>query len=67
MKVRKNKKGRTPGVVTSFNDTPFEEGDILYMSKVKQEPKAKMVDGEWQRDYSDKEWWIYDYKVIDQQ
>ena len=66
MKVRKNKKGRTPGVVTSFNDTPFEEGDILYMSKVKQEPKAKMVDGEWQRDYSDKEWWIYDYKVIDQ-
>lgn len=67
MKVRKNKKGRTPGVVTSFNDTPFEEGDILYMSKVKQEPKAKMVDGEWQRDYSDKEWWIYDYKVIDRQ
>lgn len=67
MKVRKNKKGRTPGVVTSFNDTPFEEGDMLYMSKVKQEPKAKMVDGEWQRDYSDKEWWIYDYKVIDQQ
>ena len=67
MKVRKNKKGRTPGIATSFNDTPFEEGDILYMSKVKQEPKAKMVDGEWQRDYSDKEWWIYDYKVIDQQ
>lgn len=67
MKVRKNKKGRTPGVITSFKDMPFEEGDILYMSKVKQEPKAKMVDGEWQRDYSDKEWWIYDYKVIDQQ
>ena len=67
MKVRKNKKGRTPGVITSFKDMPFEEGDILYMSKVKQEPKAKMIDGEWQRDYSDKEWWIYDYKVINQQ
>lgn len=67
MKVRKNKKGRTPGVITSFKDMPFEEGDILYMSKVKQEPKAKMVDGEWQRDYSNKEWWIYDYKVINQQ
>lgn len=64
MKVRKNKKGRTPGVITSFKESPFEEGDILYMSKVKQEPKAKMIDGEWQRDYSDKEWWIYDYKVI---
>lgn len=67
MKVRKNKQGKTQGVVTSFKDTPFEEGDILYMTKAKQEPKAKMVDGKWQKDYSDKEWWIYDYKVVDKQ
>lgn len=65
LKVRKNKQGRTPGVVTTFKDTPFEEGDILYMVKTKAEPKAKMVNGEWQRDYSDKEWWIYEYRVID--
>ena len=65
LKVRKNKQGRTPGVVTTFKDTPFEEGDILYMIKTKAEPKAKMVNGEWQRDYSDKEWWIYEYRVID--
>ena len=65
LKVRKNKQGRTPGVVTTFKDTPFEEGDVLYMIKTKAEPKAKMVNGEWQRDYSDKEWWIYEYRVID--
>lgn len=65
MKVRKNKQGRTPGVVTTFKDTPFQEGDVLYMNKLKQEPKAKMINGEWQRDYSDKEWWLYDYKVVD--
>lgn len=65
MKVRKNKKGRTGNVVNSFKDTPFEDGDVLYMIKPKQEPKAKMVDGEWQRDYSDKEWWLYEYKVVD--
>lgn len=65
MKVRKNKQGRTPGVVTTFKDTPFQEGDILYMNKLKQEPKAKMINGEWQRDYSDKEWWLYDYRVVD--
>lgn len=65
LKVRKNKQGRTPGVVTTFKDTPFEEGDVLYMIKTKAEPKAKMVNGEWQRDYSDKEWWIYEYRVVD--
>ena len=65
MKVRKNKKGKTGNVVNSFKDTPFENGDILYMINAKQEPKAKMVDGEWQRDYSDREWWLYAYKVVD--
>ena len=65
MKVRKNKQGKTPGVVTSFKDTPFAEGDILHINKAKQEPKAKMVNGEWTRDYSDKEWWIYDYTKME--
>ena len=51
------------GVKNTFKDTPFEDGDILYMIKAKQEPKAKFVDGEWKRDYSDKEWWLYEYSV----
>lgn len=64
MKVRKNKKGRDYKVKNSFKDTPFEEGDILQMISAKQEPKAKFVDGEWKRDYADKEWWLYEYKII---
>ena len=64
IKVRKNKKGHSFGVVNSFKDTPFEDGDIIEMIKAKQEPKAKLVDGKWKRDYTDKEWWLYEYKVI---
>lgn len=63
-KVRKNKKGRDYHVKNSFKDTPFKDGDILRMIKCKQEPKAKMVDGKWERDYTDKEWWLYEYEVI---
>ena len=63
MKVRKNKKGRDWNVKNSFKDTPFEEGDILFMIKCKQEPKALLKDGAWTRDYKDKEWWLYEYKV----
>lgn len=63
IKVRKNKKSENPTVVNSFKDTPFQEGDILYMIKCKQEPKSKMVDGNWTRDYQDLEWWLYEYSV----
>lgn len=64
IKVRKNKKGRDYRVKNSFKDTPFKEGDIIRMIKCKQEPKAKLVDGVWQRDYNDKEWWMYEYEVV---
>ena len=64
MKVRKNKRGRDYNVVNTFKDTPFEDGDILYMIKCKQEPKAiRQEDGSWGRDYSNKEWWLYEYFV----
>ena len=64
MKVRKSKKGRDWNVKNSFKDTPFNEGDILYMIKCKQEPKAvRQEDGTWKRDYNDKEWWLYAYEV----
>lgn len=63
MKVRKNKKDRDWHVKNTFKNTPFVDGDILCILKAKQEPKAKFVDGEWQRDYKDKEWWVYEYSV----
>ena len=64
MKVRKNKKNRAWEVKTSFTDTPFKEGDILYMNKCIQEPKAvRQEDGTWKRDYHSMEWWLYDYSL----
>ena len=65
MKVRKTKKGRDWNVKNTFKDTPFANGDILYMTKCKQEPKAiRQEDGSWARDYHDKEWWLYEYSVV---
>lgn len=64
MKVRKTRSGKAAVVYTTFKEKPFENGDILYMKKCRQEPKVKMVDGEWIKDYGNKEWWIYDYDVI---
>ena len=63
-KVRKNKRGRDWNVINSFKDTPFEDGDMLQITKCKQEPKSKFIDGEWKHDYSDKEWWLYGYNVL---
>ncbi|SCW56796.1 DNA polymerase-3 subunit alpha [Eubacterium ruminantium] len=63
MKVRKTRSGKGSLVYTTFKEQPFENGDILYMKKCKKEPKAKMVDGEWTRDYMNKEWWLYDYDI----
>ena len=64
IKIRKNKKGKDYHVKNSFKDTPIHDGDIIRMIKCKQEPKAKLVDGVWQRDYNDKEWWMYEYEVV---
>lgn len=63
-KIRKNKRGRDWNVKTTFKDTPFQDGDVLCLITCKQEPKAKFVDGAWQRDYKDKEWWCYEYNVV---
>ena len=63
-KVRKSKKGKDHHVKNSFKDTPFVEGDILRMIKCKQEPKAKLVNDKWERDYTDLEWWLYEYEVV---
>ena len=64
MKVRKTRSGKAAVIYTTFKEKPFEEGDILYMKKCRQEPKVKMVDGEWIKDYSNKEWWLYDYDIV---
>lgn len=65
IKVRKNRQGgkNNTHLVNTFENTPFKNGDILYMKYCKEEPKAVLVDGKWTRDYSNKEWWLYEYSV----
>lgn len=66
LKVHKKKFYKRPDIVTAFADTPFKNGDMLYMKKCKQEPKMKMGEnGEWEKDWSQMEWWIKDYSIID--
>jgi hypothetical protein len=64
LKVHKKKIFNRPDIVTAFADTPFKEGDVIYMKKCKQEPKMKKQGDDWVKDWSQMEWWINDYKVV---
>lgn len=64
MKVRKTRTGKAAAIRTTFKEKPFEDGDILYMKKCREEPKTKMVNGDWVKDFTSKEWWVYDYDIV---
>lgn len=61
MKVHKNKPRFDKEVENSFNEIPFEDGDILYIKKVKKQPKKQKVNDEWVVIPDVFEWWIKDY------
>lgn len=61
MKVHKNKPKFDKEVENSFNEIPFEDGDILYIKKVKRQPKKQKVNDEWVVIPDVTEWWIKDY------
>lgn len=64
LKIHKKRPWHSESVKTSFNDCPIKDGDIIYMKKCKQEPRRKMVDGQWVTS-SEMDWWIKDYYPID--
>jgi DNA polymerase III alpha subunit len=65
MKVHKTINKRDKIVKSSFKETPFEEGDILYIRNVKKQPKQQKVDDKWVDIPNTTEWWIKDYyKVV---
>ena len=61
MKVHKNKPKFDKEVENSFNEIPFEDGDILYIKKVKRQPKKQKVNDEWVVIPDVTEWWIKNY------
>lgn len=63
-KVHKRKFYKNPEIKTAFNDTPFRNGDVLFLRKCKREPKSKKTESGWVKDYSNLEWWVKDYSVV---
>jgi hypothetical protein len=64
LKVHKRIPWKNKDVTVSFKELPFKDGDILRLKKCKQEPRAfKDANGDWQKDYTDMQWWVKDYSV----
>jgi DNA polymerase-3 subunit alpha len=65
MKVHKSRNPKSKDVKNSFYETPFSEGDVLYIREVKKTNKRQNINGEWTEIEGSYEWWIKDYyKVI---
>lgn len=68
MKVRKSKNPKynkkDKNVKTTFNDLPFENGDVLYLKSWGREPKMKKTDDGWVTDSSVMINWLYDYNIV---
>lgn len=65
MKVHKTKPRFDKDVINSFNEIPFEDGDIIYIKKIKKQPKKQKIEEKWVEIPDTYEWWIKDYiKVI---
>lgn len=64
MKVHKAKPRMDKNVINSFNEIPFEDGDILYIKQIKKQPKKQKIDDDWIVIPDTYEWWIKDYIKI---
>lgn len=64
LKIYKKKPWKNKEVITSFNELPVKDGDFIYLKKCKQLPRNYMDEyGEWKKDWSTLEWWIFDYSL----
>lgn len=67
MRVRKNRnpKNHNDKCKKSFNDLPFDNGDILYLKSWGREPKMKKTNDGWEKDPSVMYTWMYDYDIVE--
>ena len=63
LKVHKSKSPKDTTVKTSYRDTPFEEGDIIYMKKCSKKPRVRKSDNGWVEIPNEYNWWVDDYMV----
>ena len=67
VKVYKSKPFKNNKVKTTFKDTPLEVGNIIWLSNCSKEPKRrKNADGEWVDSPNEYEWWLTDYRILDE-
>jgi DNA polymerase III alpha subunit/intein/homing endonuclease len=64
MKVHKKLNYKDKEIVTSFNEVPFENGDVLYIKNWKKQPKKSKINDEWVVIPDVVEKWIKDYTKI---
>ena len=63
LKVHKKKYPKDKSVRVSFNELPFENGDILYVSKFKKQPRRRKTEDGWVNVAGQYQWWIQDYSI----
>lgn len=64
MRVHSRKDGRRKDIKTTFKDTPFGNGDILYMKKCEKRPRQKKVGDEWVKIPGEFNWWLTEYQHL---
>ena len=64
IKVKKRLNKKDPAVKVSYAELPFEDGDILYMTKCRKENKRKKTDDGWVNIPNEFDWVITDYRKV---
>ena len=65
MKVSNRLNNRNKAVKTAFTTTPFENGDILYLTKVEQQPRKRKTENGFEDVPGEFDWWVREYKKVD--
>ena len=65
MKVSNKLNNRNKAVKTAFATTPFENGDILYLTKVEQQPRKRKTENGFEDVPGEFDWWVREYKKVD--
>lgn len=64
MKIHKKKNPKDKDVAVTWAQLPLQNGDIIYMSKCKEELKRrKNAAGKWESIPGQFDWWLNDYKI----
>ena len=64
LRVHKKKDPKKDKDVTTFNQIPFEDGDVLIMEKCEKKPKVHKVGDKWEELEGQFNWWLVNYKKV---